>query len=103
MQSELYYFDTLGLWGIINVVSFLGVLNLDIFRPKCLAGQIYVNCNANSFHSFICKLNIMIVHTLKMCISFLCTFDKYFLILQMLNFDIFSIRNAYVEPGLCNL
>ena len=37
--------------------------------------SICVICNSNSFHFFIFKLGIMIVHTLKMCISHLCTFD----------------------------
>ena len=34
-----------------------------------------VICNSNSLHSFIFKLCLMIVYTLKMC-----TFDKYYLI-----------------------
>ena len=29
-----------------------------------------VICNSNSFHSFIFKLCLMIVHTLKMCTSY---------------------------------
>ena len=29
-----------------------------------------VICNSNSFHSFIFKLYLMIVHTLKMCTSY---------------------------------
>ena len=37
-------------------------------------------CNSNRFYSLIFKLCIIIVHILIICTSFLCTFDKYFLI-----------------------
>ena len=40
-----------------------GVELRHFFHPKCLA----VICDSNSFHFFIFKLCIMIVHTLKMC------------------------------------
>ena len=47
--------------------QFLGVLNLDIFLPKMLWRRLVcVICNSNSFHFFIFKLCIMIIHTLKM-------------------------------------
>ena len=56
-------------------------LELSFFPVKMLRWcPICVICNSNSFHFFIFKLGIMIVHTLKMCTSHLCTFDKYFLI-----------------------
>ena len=42
----------------------------------------FVICNSKSFHSLIFKLCIMIVHTLNMCLSFLCKFDKHFLIFR---------------------
>ena len=46
----------------------------------------------------------MIVHTLKMCISYFVHISFFFLIfLQVLNSDIFSIINAKGVPSLCNL
>ena len=67
---------------LINIFSFLRVLNLDIFPSRMHRGgsQVCEICNSNSFHSFVFKLCIMIVHTLKICISYFGTFDKYFLI-----------------------
>ena len=60
--------------------QFWRVLNLDIFLSKMLRGcLVCVICNSNSFHFFIFKLCIMIVHTLKMGTYYFCTFDKYFL------------------------
>ena len=41
-----------------------------------------VICNSKSFYSLIFKLCIMIVHTLNMCLSFLCKFYKHFLIFR---------------------
>ena len=51
---------------------FWQVLNLDIFfHPQCLGGCLACAiCNFNSIHSFIFKLCILIVHTLKMCTSY---------------------------------
>ena len=46
---------------------------------KLLGCIVCVICNSDSFNFFIFKLCLMIVHTLKMCTSILCTFDKYFL------------------------
>ena len=58
-----------------------GALNLDIFSLEMLRWfLVCVICNSKSFHSLIFKLCIMIVHTLNMCLSFLCKFDKHFLI-----------------------
>ena len=39
-------------------------------------------CNSKSFRSILFKLCIMVVHILKMCNSFLCTFHEYFLIFE---------------------
>ena len=66
---------------LINIFLFLGLLNLDIFFPsEMLRGcLVCVICNSSSFHSFIFKLCIMIVHTLNMYTLYLCTFDNIFL------------------------
>ena len=52
-----------------HLIILLGVLNLDIIMStpplECL-NCLFV-CKLNKFHSFIFKLCIMIVHTLKMC------------------------------------
>ena len=54
--------------GFINFLSFLGVLNLDNFSIPMLWGcLVCVICNSKSFHSFLFKLCLMIVHILKMC------------------------------------
>ena len=63
--------------------SFLrGVELRRFFIPNALGWGggclVCVICNSNSIHSFIFILYIMIVHTLKMCTSILCTFH-YFL------------------------
>ena len=51
--------------------NILGLLNLDIITftssLECLHCFLCVICNSNRFHSFIFKLCILIVHTLKMC------------------------------------
>ena len=47
------------------------VLNLDIFRSEMFRGcLVCVICYPSSIHSFIFKLCIIIVHTLKMCTSY---------------------------------
>ena len=44
----------------------------DIFPSEILRDCLFcVISDSNSFHSFILKLSIMIVHTLKMCTSYL--------------------------------
>ena len=54
----------------MNIFSFLGVLNFSSYPSKMLRWHLVcVICNSNSFHTFIFKLCIMIVHTLKMCTS----------------------------------
>ena len=71
--------------------SFMGVLNLDIFSSEMLRWfLVCVICNSKSFHSLIFKLCIMIVHTLNMCLSFLCKFDKHFLIFRAVELRHFS-------------
>ena len=46
---------------------------------------VYVICNSSSFHSFIFKLCIMIVHSLNMYTLYLYTFDKIFLSVKLQN------------------
>ena len=52
-----------------HLIIFLGVLNLDIITstPPLESLHCLFVCNSNRFHTFIFKLCIMIVHTLKMC------------------------------------
>ena len=52
------------------------VMNLDNFPSEMLRGI----CNLNSIHSFIFKLCIMIVYTLKMCTSYFVRLFHFFLI-----------------------
>ena len=70
--------------------SFLGGLILDIFSLMLRWFLVCLIVNSKSFHSLIFKLCIMIVHTLNMCLSFLCKFDKHFLIFRAVDLDIFS-------------
>ena len=49
------------------IVLLRGVKLRHFFHPKCLGCLGCVICNSKSFHSFILKLRIMIVYTLKMC------------------------------------
>ena len=52
------------------------MLNLDIFPSEMLRGcLVCVICNSNSIHSYIPKLCIMIVHTLKIYTSHSVTAD----------------------------
>ena len=55
----------------VHLIIFLGLLNLTLLRLHHLwsAYIVYlcVICNSNRFYSFIFKLCITIVHTLKMC------------------------------------
>ena len=54
-----------------HLIIFLGLLNLDIITSTppldCLRCLFVCICNSNRFHSFIFKLCIMSVNTLKMC------------------------------------
>ena len=60
---------------------FLGSGTLIFFFCKMLRGRLVcVTCNSISFHSLIFKLFRMIINTLNMYTSFLCTFDKHSLI-----------------------
>ena len=74
-QSPLVYIEDVHLLfcaHLIYIFSFFTGVELRHFFPSemrtgCL---VCVICNSNSFHSFIFKLCIMIVRTLKMCTSF---------------------------------
>ena len=101
------------------IVSFFfwggGGLELRHFSLEMLRWfLVCIICNSKSFYSLIFELCIMIVHTLNMCLSFLCKFDKHFPIFRclvcvicnsssfhsfifklcILIVDIFYIRNA---------
>ena len=55
---------------LINIFSFLTVVEQSFFLSEMLRGcLVCVICNSNSIHSFIFKLCLMIVNTLKMCTS----------------------------------
>ena len=63
-----------------------------------------VICNSDSIHSFIFNLCIMIVHTLKMCTFYFVHILQFlFYFFMVLNLDIFSVQNAKMVSGLCNL
>ena len=85
--------------------SFWGVLNLDSFSSKMLrGGLVCAICNSKSFHSFLFKLCIMIVHILKMCtFYFVYILRLFFSFLRGVELRYFSVQNAYRVPGLCNL
>ena len=52
---------------LVIIFLFLVLLNLDTFPSEMLRGcLVCVICISSSFHSFIFKLSIMIVHTLNM-------------------------------------
>ena len=57
----------------INFFSFLRGVELRHFFPSAMLREclVCVICNSNSIHSFILKLHLMIVHTLKMCTSYI--------------------------------
>ena len=58
-------------------------------------------CNSKSFHSLIFKLCIMIDHTLDMCLSFLCKFDKHFLIFRAVELRHFFPSEMLSECLVC--
>ena len=89
---------------LINIFTFLWVLNLDIFPSEMHRGcQVCVNCNSNSFHFFIFKLCIMIVHTLKYVhLLFRAHLINIFTFLRVLNLGIFSRLKWVGVSGLCN-
>ena len=60
---------------IFRAVDFRHFFPSEMLRG-CL---VCVICNSSSFHSFIFKLCMMIVHTLNMYTLYLCTFDNIFL------------------------
>ena len=54
-------------------------LTCSVVLSKMLTGcLVCVICNDKSCHSFLFKLCIVIVHILKMCTSYLCTFHIFF-------------------------
>ena len=70
--------------------SFLRDLNLDIFSVQYTSGcLVCVICNSNSFYSFLYKLCIMIVHTLKMCTS-------YYMHISWISFSFVGILNINI-------
>ena len=69
---------------------------MDIFSLEMLRWfLVCVICNSKSFHSLIFKLCIMIVHTLTMCLSFLCEFDKHFPIFRAVELRHFFHSNSF--------
>ena len=90
---------------LITIFLFLGLLNLDIFPSEMLRGSlVFVICNSSTFHSFISKLSIMIVHTLNMCTLYFAHLITIFLFLGLLNLDIFPsemLRGSLVFV-ICN-
>ena len=81
-----------------------GVLNLDIFSLEMLRWfLVCVICNSKSFHYLIFKLCLIIVHTLNMCLSFFCKFDKHFLIFRAVELRHFFLPKCLGVSCLCNL
>ena len=79
----LFYAHFMNIFHFFSLGGGGGVLNLDIFSLGMLRWfLVCVICNSKSFYFLIFKLCIMIVHTLNMCLSFLCKFDKHFLIFR---------------------
>ena len=78
----------------MNIFSLLGGLELRHFSLERLRWfLVCVICNSKSFHSLIFKLCIVIVHTLNMCLCFLCKFDKHFLIFRAVD-----LRHIFFHP-----
>ena len=57
---------------------------LNIFPSEMLRGVWSVICSSSSLHSFIFKLSIMIVHTLKCAPYILCTIDNIYLSVELI-------------------
>ena len=72
---------------LINIFLFLTGVELRHFFPsEMLRGcLVCVICNSSSYHSFIFKLYIMIVHSLNMYTLYLYTFDNIFLSVKLRN------------------
>ena len=93
---------------LINIFSFLmGVELRHFFYPKCLGGfLVCVICNSNSINSFIFKLCIMIVHTLKMCTSYFVhisrIFSSFFGVLNLDSFFLFKMLRWCLVCVICN-
>ena len=77
----------------------MGVELRHFFHQQCIGGCLAcVICNSNSIHSFIFKLCIMIVHTLKMYTSyFVRLFHCFFLIFDRCRTKSF-FSHLYVRP-----
>ena len=87
--------------NLINIFLFLGVLDLDIFPSEMLrVCLVCVICNSNSFIPLHSNFSIMIVHTLNMCTSLMCTFDYIFRIVEL---RLYSICTTFGMDALCNL
>ena len=67
------------LYFCAKLIIFLGLLHLDIFPSEMHRILVFVISNLSSFHSFIFKLCILIVHTLNMYTLYLGIFDNIFL------------------------
>ena len=84
-----------------QVYSWVHSVSPSVTLLGCL---FYVICNSRSFHSILFKLCIMIVHILKMCTSY---FEHitwiFFSFLRGVEHRHFSLQNAYMVSGLCNL
>ena len=75
----------------ILFLIFDGCWTWKIFPTEMLRGcLVCVICNSNSIYSFIFKLCIMIVPTLKVCTSFLCNCFTFFIILMGVELRHFS-------------
>ena len=96
---------------LINICHILRVLNLEIFfHPKCVGVSGLCNLYLKHFSSFIFKLSIMMVHTLKMCTFHFVHISRFFLFFLFFFFHFWglelrhdSVKNAKRVSGLFNL
>ena len=87
--------------------SFLTVVEHKTFFPSKMLREclVCVICNSKSIHSFIFKLCIMVVHTLKMCTFYFMHISLiFFHFWGVLNLDIFSLEMLrwYLVCVICN-
>ena len=77
----------------------MGVALGHFFPTEMLRGcLVCVICNSNSIYSFIFKLCIMIVHTLKICTSYFVKLFHFFIILmgvELRHFSHLSVRQQH--------
>ena len=87
----------------INIFLFKGLLNSDILFPsKMLRGcLVCVICNSSSFHFFIFKFSIMIVHTLNMCTLYFVQFDKIFWSFELGHYYVHTTFGVLTLSNLC--